>query len=138
MFENTKTFGPLIKIVIVMTQTLIKFFAVWALEILLFACVAMILFAGYPRFVSINSTIYYLLCGAIGNWDTSTFDLTNLTPVAASHATENELSIGRAFLLIFQIFNVVLMLNLVIALLASTYSNLSQYSLGLYYDSLVR
>ena len=138
MFENTKTFGPLIKIVIVMTQTLIKFFAVWALEILLFACVAMILFAGYPRFVSINSTVYFLLCGAIGNWDASTFDLANLTPVAASHATETELSIGRAFLLIFQIFNVVLMLNLVIALLASTYSNLSQYSLGLYYDSLVR
>jgi hypothetical protein len=101
MFENTKTFGPLIKIVIVMTQTLIKFFAVWALEILLFACVAMILFAGYPRFVSINSTVYFLLCGAIGNWDASTFDLANLTPVAASHATETELSIGRAFLLIF-------------------------------------
>jgi len=80
---------------------LIKFFAVWALVILLFSCVAMILFAGYPKFVSIKTTVYYLLCGAIGNWDVSTFDLENLIPVAASHATETELSIGRAYQLIF-------------------------------------
>jgi hypothetical protein len=57
----------------------------------------MILFSGYSKFLSINTTVYYLLCGAIGNWDVSTFDLINMSPVAGSHATETELTIGRSF-----------------------------------------
>ena len=48
------------------------------------------------------------------------------------------MTIGRTYLLIFEIFNVIVLLNLVIAILSTTYSDLNQYSLGLYYDSLVK
>lgn len=44
---------------------------------------------------------------------------------------------GQVFLLLFMLFNLIVLLNLVIAILAGTYSELSAYSLGLYYDSLV-
>ena len=45
---------------------------------------------------------------------------------------------GQIFLLIFMLFNLIVLLNLVIAILANTYSELSEYSLGLYYDSLIQ
>ena len=45
---------------------------------------------------------------------------------------------GQAFILTFMLFNLIVLLNLVIAILAGTYSELTSYSLGLYYDSLIK
>jgi hypothetical protein len=54
------------------------------------------------------------------------------------NATTSDLWTGRVFLIFFQVFNVIMLLNLVIAILSNTYSTLSSYSLGLYYDTLVQ
>jgi len=78
MFENTKTFGPMIKIMIVMTQELMKFVFIWALVILIFGCIGVILFIPYDTFKTTGSAFYYLICGALGNWDTTTFDISNM------------------------------------------------------------
>jgi hypothetical protein len=81
MFENTKIFGPMIKIMIVMTQQLLKFVFIWALVILLFGCIGIILLLPYEAFQSTSSAFYYLICGALGNWDPATFDIENMKPV---------------------------------------------------------
>jgi hypothetical protein len=82
MFENTRTFGPLIKIIIVMTLNLMKFLVIWALVILLFGCVATIVFIPYNAFQTIGSTFYFLICAALGNWDNQTFNIENMSPSA--------------------------------------------------------
>ena len=74
MFENTKTFGPTIKIIQVMAQNMLKFLAVWSLVIIAFACTALLMFAHNTSFKDITSTFYFLICAALGNWDSAVFE----------------------------------------------------------------
>ncbi len=57
--------------------------------------------------------------------------------VGGNYLKERDIYSGKTFLLIFQVFNAVILLNFVIAVLSATYSELQPQSLGLYYDTLI-
>jgi hypothetical protein len=82
MFQSTRTFGPIIKIIQVMTLRLLKFVVIWWLVILCFVCVGLLLFPHTTKFNSPTNAIYYMLCASIGNWDASIFELANLDAFA--------------------------------------------------------
>lgn len=137
MFENTKTFGPTIKIIQVMVLNMIKFLFVWVLVIITFGCVGLLIFRHNVSFSLVTSTFYFLICAALGNWDSSVFDRSNWDIFIQPYLTNNDIYSGKVFLLLFQVFNSVILLNFVIAVLSATYSQLSPLSIGLYYDTLI-
>ena len=78
MFQSTRTFGPIIKIIEVMTFRLLKFVVIWWLVILCFVCVGVLLFSHTFKFNSITNAVYFMLCSSIGNWDATIFEKDNL------------------------------------------------------------
>ena len=74
MFENTQTFGPTIKIIQVMAAKMIQFLAVWSMVIVTFACTGLLIFAHNNAFKSISGAFYFLICAALGNWDSKVFE----------------------------------------------------------------
>ena len=67
----------------------------------------------------------------MGDWDMTVF-------LNEDGAKGTNYDLGQWFLIIFLILNLVLMINLVIAILSSTYVDLSRVSNGLYCDTLVK
>lgn len=49
--------------------------------------------------------------------------------------TENDVLLGQLYMAVFLVINFVIILNLVIAILSTTYEQYSQYKRGLFYDS---
>lgn len=118
---------------------MIQFLAVWSLVITAFACTGLLMFAHNTAFKSITDTFYFLICAALGNWDASAFERTNwdIMVIEGNFLKDRDIYMGKVFLLIFQVFNAVILLNFVIAVLSATYSELQPQSLGLYYDTLI-
>ena len=77
MFQYTRTFGPVIKIIQVMTVTLLKFMVIWWLVIVCFVCTGMLLFPFTNAFSNLQNAVYFMLNASIGNWDTSIFEIEN-------------------------------------------------------------
>eukprot|EP00347_Sterkiella_histriomuscorum_P005768 403355340 len=86
----------------------------------------MLLFAELPLFNSIADTLIMLIQSSLGQWDLEMYD--NLSLGAY---------IGKSYHLMFLIVNMVLLLNLMIAILSTTFSNLHQLQLALYYDEIL-
>ena len=84
------------------------------------------MFAHNTSFKSITDTFYFLICAALGNWDAAAFerDKWDVMVVAGDYLKERDIYMGKIFLIIFQVFNAVILLNFVIAVLSATYSEL--------------
>lgn len=50
---------------------------------------------------------------------------------------ESDQYIGLAYMIMFLILNIVVIINLVIAILATTYSEFSEFDRGLFYDTMI-
>jgi hypothetical protein len=125
MFQSTRTFGPIIKIIQVMTLRLLKFVVIWWLLILCFVCVGVLLFPHTQKFNNVTNATYFLLCCSIGNWDAAVFEIVNLDAFGQLRFNDSDVQMGRVFILVFMMFDLIVLLNLVIAILAGTYSELA-------------
>jgi hypothetical protein len=65
-------------------------------------------------------------------------DETGTVTCESIYMLANYQHIGGVYLVLYSVFNIVIILNLVIAILASTYNQYNQYKRGLFYDTLVR
>ena len=126
MLKLTKTFGPMIKIIQAMISDLLIFSVLWIIQLLIFACIGTLVFAELPEFDNFYDTIVLLLETSMGEWDLSIYENLSL-----GYTT------GQIFHLSVLILNLILFLNLVIAILSETYARFSKVKLGLYYDGVV-
>lgn len=78
MFRVTKQFGPLFKMIYKMTLELMKFLVFWFVMILIFSCVAMLIFSHIENFHNIKDTFFYFLQAALGSYDFDTFDMSSV------------------------------------------------------------
>lgn len=126
MLQLTKTFGPMIKIVVSMLKDLATFSILWIIQLFIFACIGFLIFGELEEYNGLTDTVILLLQTSLGQWDFSIYD---------------KLEIGATFGIIFHviviIMNLILLLNLVIAILTETYIRFSKVKLGLYYDGVV-
>ena len=105
-----------------MSRDIFNFLSLACLILLLFSCVGMILFT-LPKFQSFDSSVITLYEWMLGNFD---FD-----DVADEGLT------GSLFLVLYLLVSLVLLLNLLIAVLSSTFSQLESHGVGLYLQSLI-
>ena len=109
-----------------MINDLLIFSVLWMIQLLIFACVGTLVFAELPEYEDFYKTLVLLLETSMGEWDLSIYENLSLGFVT-----------GQLFHLSVLILNLILMLNLVVAILSETYSRFSKVKLGLYYDGVV-
>ena len=92
----------------------------WVLQLICFTSISLLLFGTLPAFKNFFDVSVYYFFSALGNWDMGVYcEATEYT------GEPNELlcQVGAYYTVIFLLINNVLMLNLVIALLSSVYTN---------------
>lgn len=111
MLQLTQTFGPLIRTTVAMMSDLITFFLLFSIQLIAFSCVGILAFGNLPGFETVFDGLVLLFGSALGEYN---FDLFN-------ELGEDKKYIGIGFLVIFLACNLLLLLNLVIAIMADTY-----------------
>jgi hypothetical protein len=127
-FEFTPSFGPLYKMLQRMLGELMKFLVIWSIQLVMFAAVAVLAFGSLETFSDFNSSIVYFVEASLGNFDMENFESPN----------QNLYLLGEYFQVLFLLINLILMLNLVIAILSKSFSVMSLHANGLYCDTLVK
>jgi hypothetical protein len=126
MLFLTKNFGPLLTIFTSMIEILLNFFFLWGIFLLMFATVGNLCFNELESMETVLSSFIVHFEAALGNWTLKIYDGYSLGT-----------KVPVIFHLLSVIVNMVLMLNLVIAILSETYARLASQKLGLYYDGLI-
>ena len=126
MLQLTRTFGPMLRIIISMFGEVLKFLVIWSVVLLCLTSVATLLFGeleAYSKFVDVS---FISFDTGLGNYDLTAFETLKMSEL-----------VGQVFLVIAVLINGVVLLNFIIAILADTYSKLSKQSLGIYYDGVI-
>lgn len=152
--QATPTFGPTFKVILAMGSDLALFYMLWAIILMSLTSVSCIIFMSLPEYEDFWSALYMHFEFALGAFDSSIFcqlaaDLDAETTtaghrsLAAEGGTTDEeyarivCTEGRLFMLVFNSANMVLLLNLIIAILSSTYAFYEDKKIGLFYEVLV-
>mmetsp|Transcript_564 Transcript_564/g.915 ORF Transcript_564/g.915 Transcript_564/m.915 type:complete len:236 (+) Transcript_564:879-1586(+) len=126
MMQLTKTFGPMLRILISMAGEVIKFIFIWVVVIVCLTSVSSLLFGELAEYSQFIEVIFTTFGASMGNYDLTVF--TNLSIGTV---------IGEVFVVVVVIINNVVLLNFVIAIQADTYSKFTNESLGIYYDGII-
>lgn len=110
MLKLTKTFGPLIKIIYVMMRELMIFLVLWGIQLFIFSCIGILIFSSVPEYEGFMNVLILFFQSALGIWDFSIYNNFNLGA-----------QFGQGFHLVFIVLNMVLLVNLIIAILSETY-----------------
>lgn len=144
--QYTELFGPILKMIFKMTIEVLLFIIVWGIILLLFASTGQLFFYSIKDFSTALSTMTYLTQAAMGAWDMSIFlearayvcepwyDAANCYSV---DKLELDMNIGLIYMLCFLVLNMIVIMNLVIAILATIYEEYSSFKRGLFYDTLI-
>jgi hypothetical protein len=144
--QYTELFGPILKMIFKMTIEVLLFIIVWGIILLLFASTGQLFFYSIKDFSTALSTMTYLTQAAMGAWDMSIFldarayvcepwyDAGNCYSV---NKLELDKNIGLIYMLSFLVLNMIVIMNLVIAILATIYEEYSSFKRGLFYDTLI-
>ena len=115
----TRVLGPMVNIIFKMLKDVFIFCILLILVLVLFTCIGQVSFSGSTGFDSFFNTFKLLFSAALGDFS---FDGYYRVVV---------------FLMIYLLVNLVLMLNLLIALLSNTFSMYSSRSVGLYLKDVI-
>ena len=126
LLRLTRTFGPLIKIIFAMVEQLMTFCVIWFVQIIFFACVAMMIFGEMKVYNNFIDSVILLLESSLGQWDMNMYDGLSLGKY-----------VGVIFHCFFLLMNLVMLLNLIIAILSNVYDTYQPKSLALYYDGVI-
>ena len=106
-----------------MISDIFSFLVLFFLILLLFSCVGLILFDQIPQFGNFTDTIILLFSMSLGDFSFDTM--------------EPEGALGQVYLAAYLILGLVILLNLLIAILSSTYAILESRSVGLYLERII-
>ena len=73
MLQLTKTFGPMLRIIIVMFADVLKFLFVWGLVLIMLSSVASLLFGELPEFANFFDVFLESFSSGLGNYDFEIF-----------------------------------------------------------------
>ena len=126
MLQLTRVFGPILTIIKSMFTEVGKFLFIWIVVLCMLASVASLLFGHLQSYAGFLNSLYLQFGSGFGNYELEEF----------RESTYPE-EFGKFFVVFTIIINSIILLNFIIAILADTYSTLSQKKLGLYYDGII-
>ena len=115
MLQLTVTFGPLIRTTMAMLKDLIIFFLLFGLQLIAFSCVAILAFGMVKEFYTIYDAFIVYFQSAMGSWNFIIYDI-----------MEEKKYYGIVFHCLVILCNLLLLLNLVIAIMSDTYAKLAK------------
>ena len=119
-------FGPMLTIIGKMFKEVAKFLFIWVIILVVLSSVSSLLFGDIETYAGFFNVFFVMFGTGLGNYELEDF--------SQSQYPEN---FGKFFIVFAVIVNSIVLLNFIIAILADTYSKLSQQSLGLYYDGII-
>ena len=122
LLRLNRVIGPLLKILGRMAHDIFNFLALLALILLTFSCVGMILFP-LPEFSTLEDSLVTLFSWMLGDFSFETM--------------QSEGLLGYLFLALYLLICMLVLLNLIIAILSSTYVQLETHGIGLYLRSVI-
>lgn len=129
----TKKFGPMIKTLQNMTLDLLQFAIIWGIVLVMFTCVAALVFGQLNGFQDFFLIFIYFFESSLGTWSVRAYHGVDFTGADLDDLQ----SIGEIFHSVFLLINMVLFLNFVIAIMSSTFAYYETKQLGLYYEVLI-
>lgn len=108
------------------------FLVLWIIILIMFSSASCMIFGQLPQFRDFFNALYMYLEYSLGTWDTRIYCEFNKVENG-----EYLCGVGKIYTTVFLLSNMVLLLNLVIAILSSTFGFYEDKKLGLYYEVLV-
>ena len=121
LFRLTRFLGPLVKMIQNMIADITIFMVLFSLQLVVFATMGNLLFTSTSSYNTFWQSLGTLFSSALGN-----FDFTYLSD------NDKSAILGTVYLVLFIILNNILLINLLIAILSNTYSQLEDSKLVLY------
>ena len=128
LLRLTELFGPLIVIIWNMTIIILQFFVIYILVILTFASIATLTLSELPVFRNLFEAIRIYLMASLGNFDLFQYDILD--------GWKRYYGVGMHLLVLFS--NMILLINLLIAIMGDTYGNLVSVKTGLFWSSVIQ
>ena len=100
-----------------MTKDLSIFFVLLVIELTAFSCVGLLTFGNLPEYGSLYTTSMMFFRSALGDWDFSTYDNLDHDYMQV---------VGVTFHSTVLVLNLLIMVNLVIAIMSDTYAKLAE------------
>ncbi|CAI2387514.1 unnamed protein product [Moneuplotes crassus] len=126
--QVNRTFGPMVKIITSMIVDVIRFLILFAAMFFIFIGAGQILFSELDEFSDLENSMKTLFASAIGEFEFGTYDdLKDVDP-----------KVGYIFVTAFIIIANIMLLNFLIAILSTTYSELNDVKNGLYMRKVIQ
>ena len=126
LFKLTRFLGPLVKMIENMLNEIVIFMVLFTIELIIFASIGSILFNSIGNYSSLYEALKILFSSALGN-----FDFTTL------YSNDKSEVLGAIYIVWVVVVNNILILNLLIAILSSTYALLEDKKLVLYINEIL-
>ena len=126
--RGTETLGPIISTIIYMLKDVSSFLVVWLLVILAFAQASVSMFQDVETLKSFDSSLFYWFECAFGGWDLSMYD----AYLEKQPPSENLRRFGIVFNLLYVAIQLIVLVNMVIAIMTDTYTTMSTQRKGIY------
>ena len=105
------------------------FYVLWSIILLTFTSIGCLVFADLPEYSNFFAALFMHFEASLGSWSIDMF--------CTEGSDSTQCWVGRLYILVLLSVNMVLLLNLIIAILSSTYAFYEDKKLGLYYEVLV-
>ena len=129
--QVTETFGPLITAINRMSIDIFTFFIFYLFQLFAFSVIASMTFANVAEFDGIYHTCLYMFNATLGDYDFHIFDVYESFIPTYKY-------LGHAFIIIYLMLNLILLLNMVIAMMSETYANMNSERIGIYNYQILR
>lgn len=126
LFKLTRFLGPLVKMIQNMIYDIGIFMILFVTQLIVFGSVGTLLFVDVSDYSNLYDACKTLFNASLGNYDFTVFA-----------DCDRGQTFGDVYLFIFIVLNAILLLNLLIAVLSSTYANLEEKKLVLYINEIL-
>ena len=124
MLELNSYFGPMIQTIGAMLRDLIKFFWLGVIQLTAFSSIGMLCFPELTVYKSFHSTLMLFLRCGLGNFDFTIYDELGIGT--------NKYYFGMTFHTVVVLMQLLIIVNLLIAIMSDTYGVLNGSRIGLY------
>ena len=124
-FAVTETLGPMIASMIKMVNDILTFLVLFIIQLIGFSLFGVIYFFQVKEFTDFYEAVKIMFYASFGSYDLAIFDVYKDDRPAMMY-------IGHVYLVVYVTINLFLLLNMVVAMMADTYANMSEVKKGLY------
>ena len=128
LLQLSETFGPLIQMIYAMFLVFGQFTVLYLIELLTFSCIAALSLTDNPAFSNLFNAFRTYLSASLGEFDLHQYD----------EYPGFKGTFGMALHILVLFINMILIINLLIAIMSDTYSRLASARVGLYWSSVIQ